>query len=301
MPSAPPPNELALTPPPPARPELPDGVEPTPLAPRWHPSGVPVVFVLGLAGTLVGVIVIGFVAAALGADPGNFPPGVNITLTIVQDAAFVAAALFIANRVARPAPWQFGLIGTRAGPFVGWTIAAFAAFAAFGGLYSELVNIGSQQELPDELGADSGLPALVAAAFLVAVVAPVAEEVFFRGYVFGALRNWKGMWIGALLTGLIFGAIHVGSAPDPLYLPLLAVFGFVLCLLYVKTRSLYPPIVLHAINNSIAFGGTRDGWEWEYAVLLAGSLGTIALFALAVRRFGGPIPAGLAVAREGRS
>ncbi len=298
MPSAPPSNELALTPPPPARPELPEGAELTPVAPRWHPSGVPIAFVLGLAGTLVGVLVLGALAVALGAESGNFPPGVNIALTIVQDAAFVGAALFVASRVARPAPWQFGLRGTRAGAFVGWTVVAFVAFLAFGFAYSELVNVGSQQELPDELGADNGVLALCAAAFLVTVVAPVAEEVFFRGYVFGALRNWKGMWVGALLTGLIFGAIHAGSAPDPLYLPLLAVFGFILCLLYVKTRSLYPCIALHAINNSIAFGGTRNGWDSEYAVLLAGSFGTIALLALAVRRFGGPVPAGVDVARR---
>lgn len=291
MSSAPPTNELALTPPPPARPELPDGAELTPVEPRWHPSGVFVAFALGLAGTLIGVLVLGSVAVALGAEADNFPPGVNIALTIVQDAAFVIAALFVASRVARPAPWQFGLRGTRVGAFVGWTIAAFVAFAAFGALYSELLNIGSQEELPDQLGADSGTLALCAAAFLVTVVAPVAEEFFFRGYIFGALRNWKGMWIGALLTGLLFGAIHAGSAPDPLYLPLLAVFGFVLCLLYARTRSLYPCIALHAINNSIAFGGARDGWSWEYAVLLAGSLGAIVLLALVVRRLGGPAPA----------
>ncbi|MDQ3630601.1 MAG: CPBP family intramembrane metalloprotease [Actinomycetota bacterium] len=295
MSSAPPTNELALTPPPPGRPELPDGVELTPVEPRWHPSGVLVAFALGLGGTLLGVLVLGILAVALGADSGNFPPGVNIALTVVQDAAFVGAAVFVASRVARPAPWQFGLRGTRPGRFVGWTIVAFVAFAGFGALYSELLNIGSQEELPEQLGADGGTLALLAAALLVTVVAPFAEEVFFRGYVFGALRNWKGMWIGALLSGLIFGAIHVGSAPDPLYLPLLAVFGIVLCLLYVKTRSLYPCIVLHAVNNCLAFAATRDGWGWdrEIALLLLGSLGTLALLALLVRRMGGPVPARL--------
>jgi len=291
MSSAPPTNEPALTPPPPVRPELPDGAEPTPVEPRWKPSGVLVVFALGLVATLIGALVVTAFAVALGADSDDFPPGVNIALTIVQDAAFVGAALFVVSRVARPAAWQFGLRGARVGPFVGWTIVAFLAFAAFGAGYSELVNIGSQEELPDELGADDGTLALFAAAFLVTVVAPIAEEIFFRGYVFGALRNWKGMWVGALITGLVFGAIHLGSAPDPLYLPLLAAFGVILCLLYVKTRSLYPCIVLHAINNSIAFGGTRDGWDWELAVLLAASLGAIALFALLVRGLGRPAPA----------
>jgi len=290
MSTAPPTNPLALTPPPPERPELPAGAEPTPMEPRWRPSGVLLAFLLGLAGTLLGALVVGGLAVALGAEADDLPPGVNILLTVVQDAAFVGAAIFIASTVARPAPWQFGLRGTRVGPFVGWTVVAFVAFAVFGLVYSELVDIGPQETLPDALGADNGLLALIAAAALVTIVAPIAEEVFFRGYVFGALRNWKGMWVGALLTGILFGAIHLGSAPDVRYLPILAVFGFVLCLLYARTRSLYPCIVLHAINNCIAFAGTREGWDWEIAALLAGSLGAIGLFTLVMRRFGGPLP-----------
>ncbi len=289
--SSAPPNELALTPPPPERPELPDGVEPTPLTPRWKPSGVPVAFALGLAGTLVGALIVGLIAVAFGAKSDALPPGVNILLTIIQDAAFVAAALFVANMVGRPAPWQFGLRRARPGPFAGWVIVAFVAFAAFGALYELLVDIGPQEELPDELGADNGTLALVAAAVLVTVVAPIAEEFFFRGYVFGALRNWKGTWVGAALTGLLFGAIHLGSAPDVLYLPLLAVFGFILSLLYAKTRSLYPCIVLHALNNCVAFAGARQGWDWEFALLVAGSLSAIVLFSRLVRRLGGPAPA----------
>jgi membrane protease YdiL (CAAX protease family) len=296
MSSAPPTNASALTPPPPERPELPDGVEPTPVVPRWKPLGVLFAFALGLAVTLAGALLIGGIAVALGANPKSLPPGVNVVQTVVQDLAFVGAALFIASTVARPEPWQFGLRGTRVGPFVGWTLVALLAFNVFGTIYGELVNVGPQDELPDELGADTGAAALVAAAFLVTVVAPLTEELFFRGYAFGALRNWKGMWVGAVLTGLLFGAIHLGSTPDVLYIPLLAVFGFVLCLLYAKTRSLYPCIALHSINNSVAFAGTRDGWDWEIAVLLAGSLGTIALIALLVRRLSGPGPTAFAPA-----
>ena len=288
------PRDVALTLPPPERPELPEGVEPTPLHPAWRPSGVLLAFTLGLAGTLVAALLISLIAVAAGADAEALPPGVNILLTIAQDVAFVGAALWLASRVARPAPWQFGLRGARPGPFVGWMVLTFVALSVFSAIYAALVDIGAQEELPDELGADSGTLGLLAAAFLVTVVAPIAEEVFFRGYVFGALRNWRGMWVGALLTGSIFGAIHLGSAPDALYLPILAVFGVLLCLLYVKTGSLYPCIVLHAINNCIAFSGTRDGWDWEVAVLLGGSLGTIALFALAMRRVGPAPPPGLA-------
>ncbi len=284
-----PPRELTLTPPPPERPELPDGAQPTPVVPVWRPYGVVLAFALGLGGTIAAAVVVGGIAVAFGADGSDLPPGVNVLLTIAQDLAFVAAAILVVSRVARPTAWQFGLRGTRPKTFVGWLIVAFLGFVLLSAGYSALVDIGPQEELPDQLGADGSTVALFAAAFLVTVIAPFAEELFFRGFVFTSLRRW-GLWPAALVTGAIFGAIHLGSAPDALYLPILAIFGVVLCLLYWKTGSLYPAIVLHAINNCIAFAGTRDGWTWEYAVLLAVSLGSIALVALLVRRLSGPAP-----------
>ena len=284
-----PPREFTLTPPPPERPELPDGAQPTPVRPAWRPYGVFLAFALGLGGTLAAAVLISGIAVAFGADSSRLPPGVNVLLTIAQDIAFVGAAVFVVSRVARPAAWQFGLRGTRPKAFVGWLLVAFLGFVLLSAAYSALVDIGPQEDLPDELGADGSTAALFAAAFLVTVVAPVAEELFFRGFVFTSLRRW-GLWPAALLTGTIFGAIHLGSAPDVLYLPILAIFGVVLCLLYWKTNSLYPAIALHAINNCIAFAGTRDGWSWEYAVLLAVSLGSIALIGLLVHRVSGPAP-----------
>jgi len=115
--------------------------------------------------------------------------------------------------------------------------------------------------------------ALVAVTILVCVIAPMAEEFFFRGYFFSALRNWRGLWPAAILTGLVFGGIHAGSAPVGFLVPL-AFFGFLLCLIYNATRSLYPCIATHCINNSIAFG-VGEHWGWEIPVVLAGSLLTI--------------------------
>ena len=65
------------------------------------------------------------------------------------------------------------------------------------------------------------------------------------------------MWPAAIITGLVFGAIHAGSAPAG-FLCRSPFFGFVLCLLYWRTGSLYPCIALHALNNSLAFGVTRS-------------------------------------------
>jgi membrane protease YdiL (CAAX protease family) len=70
----------------------------------------------------------------------------------------------------------------------------------------------------------------------------------------------------------------------------LGIFGFVLCLLREKTGSLYPCIVLHCANNSLAFGVSQD-WGWEIPVLFAVALSLIALAAMAVRARWTPAPA----------
>ncbi len=97
----------------------------------------------------------------------------------------------------------------------------------------------------------------VLSAALTCVVAPIGEEFLFRGYIFTALRNWRGPWTGAVVTGLLFGLVHAGSAPLLDLVPL-AALGFGLCLLYRRTGSLYPCIVVHSLNNSVAFGEPRQ-------------------------------------------
>jgi membrane protease YdiL (CAAX protease family) len=83
--------------------------------------------------------------------------------------------------------------------------------------------------------------------FFAIVIAPVAEEFFFRGLVFSAAQKagWpKTGWIG---SSLLFAAIH-GSAP--VFLPLFA-FALMLVWLYQKTQGLLAPIAAHAAFNAI--------------------------------------------------
>ena len=112
-------------------------------------------------------------------------------------------------------------------------------------------------------------------AVLVAVVAPIVEEFFFRGFIFGALRNWRGMWPAAILTGLVFGAIHAGSS-DPAYLAAARRLRARAVPALREDRVALPVHRLHCANNSLAFGVTQD-WGWEILVLFGGSLALIAL------------------------
>jgi membrane protease YdiL (CAAX protease family) len=106
-----------------------------------------------------------------------------------------------------------------------------------------------EEELPKDLGADESVGLAIATGFLLVVIAPVAEEIFFRGFVYQAFRNSYGVWPGAILSGLVFGVIHF----EFFKLVQLAALGVILALLFEKTHSLWPPIMLHAINNALAF------------------------------------------------
>jgi membrane protease YdiL (CAAX protease family) len=222
-----------------------------------------------------------------GDDP---PPGVVIGGTLVQDLALIFSALLLAWLTAgRPLPAHFGLRRTRLLPAAGWLIAAWFAFLVFQAVWATLIGITENDDLPQELGADDSTTALVAVAVLVCVVAPIAEEFFFRGFCFTALRRWIGLIPGAIATGAIFGLIHAGGT-DVVFLLPLAFFGVVLCLLYHRTGSLLPCIVLHAFNNALALGVTQEWPPLGVVALMAGAAATVTAIALPFSRSPGAGP-----------
>jgi uncharacterized protein len=285
-PSSVPPPSFGLAP------ELPEGVErpPPPERPRWKPWMAWVGLIAAFGAALMGALIVGLIGALAGADFADPTPAISISATIVQDLAFIGAALLFASIAGTPRPEQFGLRRTGFLRAVGWMAIVFVGFYAVTLVWVSILGADTNDsKLPDELGVKDSNVAMLAVAFLVAVVAPVAEEFFFRGFFFTALRAWKGLWPAAVLTGLVFGGIHVGSA-EAVFLVPLAFFGFALCVLYHRTGSLYPCIALHCMNNSLAFGVSQD-WGWETLLLFVTALSIISLGALAVRTTWTPAPA----------
>lgn len=78
------------------------------------------------------------------------------------------------------------------------------------------------------------------------VVAPLCEELIFRGYLYPAAKRFAGPWVAGLASALIFAAAHGALAP---LLPLF-VFGVLLTLAYELTGSLWAPIAMHFCFNA---------------------------------------------------
>jgi membrane protease YdiL (CAAX protease family) len=213
-----------------------------------------------IAGAVSGFVSAGIVWAALGVDDPSDSPGAIVAGTVLLDGSLVGAALLFASFVRPPRGWHFGLRRTSFWPAVGWAALGLLTFYVFAAVYTQLLNPDVQQNVAKDLGADQSTFGLIAAGVMIICVAPFAEEFFFRGFFYGALRTRFSVIVAALIDGLLFGAIHFEGGSDGLLIvPPLAVLGFIFCLVYERTRSLYTVIALHSINNSIAYAAQADG------------------------------------------
>ena len=90
------------------------------------------------------------------------------------------------------------------------------AFIVLSVVWSAAVH-PSEEKLLEQLGTNEGTALLVLSAGLTCVVAPICEEFLFRGYIFTALRNWRGTLPAAVITGLVFGggARRLGAGARP--------------------------------------------------------------------------------------
>jgi membrane protease YdiL (CAAX protease family) len=256
---------------------------------RWRPWTAPAALAGGLVLAAVGGLVVDIPAALLFgvklSSSSQLPAGLTVIDTFVQDAMFVVSVVVFASLGSRTVQaWQLGLRPTPLARAVGAVVVTLLAFLLFSAIWASALEVSTKEKLLEQLGTNESTALLLASAALTCVMAPICEEILFRGFFFAALSNWKGWLPAALITGLVFGGVHAGSAPVVDLVPL-AGLGFALCVLYRYTGSLYPCIAAHALNNSFAFG-ELEGWGWQTPVLMALSLAAIALVMLGLRRVG---------------
>jgi membrane protease YdiL (CAAX protease family) len=232
--------------------------EPQPDWPPWYG------FVGFLAALFCTFVAIGVIAAIAGIGSEDDTPSLTILATLIQGIFFVGAAVVFARSVAPPKLWHFGLRRAPLWRTVGWAALGMLAFYVLTAVYATIVDPTAEQDVTEQLGADDGTLGLIAAGVMVIAIAPVVEEVFFRGFFYRALRTRYPIALAALIDGLIFGVIHYSfdGADALLILPPLAFLGVIFCLVYERTGSLYAVIGMHTFNNIVAFSAqTDEGWR----------------------------------------
>lgn len=142
---------------------------------------------------------------------------------------------------------RLGVRRFRVGNALKWIGALILAYLVFNAVYVAVFGEPHQEDIAEGFGA---VPVQV---ILIVILAPISEEICFRGMLYGGLRTRLPAVPAALVGGLLFGGLHAFTGISAV--PPLIVFGFLLCLLYEKTGSVVPGILLHMLNNSVALLG----------------------------------------------
>jgi membrane protease YdiL (CAAX protease family) len=187
------------------------------------------------------------------ADPDKASDAGILATQAIFDFMLIGVAIGMAsqwNFNLRTALRNLGLRRFRPSAF-GWMFAVLGAYYLGAIIFSAIVLQPKQEDIGKELGVcNPGIGIAIFAVVAIVVLAPFAEEIFFRGFFFAGLRQRWSLWPSALLSGAIFGLVHAPTGPTAA-IPL-AGLGVGLAWLYNKTGSIYPSIFAHFINNAIA-------------------------------------------------
>jgi membrane protease YdiL (CAAX protease family) len=205
--------------------------------------------------TLVGAIILLILRGPHAIDPKN-PASSALLILPTQLAAYVLTVGFMVFYV-----WEKYRVGfLRA---VRWNMPArnFVLYALAGG---SVLGFGSQlagallhrwipKSLPIEQFFSTPASAYALAAFGI-LVAPLVEELFFRGFLYPALARRLGVMAGILLTAALFALLHAGQLALA-WAPLLILFavGAVLTLVRARTNSVATCVLIHAGYNFTLF------------------------------------------------
>jgi len=168
---------------------------------------------------------------------------------IVQFSVTVGGVLFFALLVRRDSLRSLGLRKVLPRDVFNWGVGGgvflFITILVMGALLEHLVPELPPQPFEQVLKGVTDLREFLVLLVLVSVFAPLAEEMYFRGFVYPVFRQRVGVTAGIIFSGLFFGVAHW----DLWRLVPLALGGVGLAVIYEKSRSLYPCWLAHGLWN----------------------------------------------------
>ena len=196
--------------------------------------------IFGAIQVVVSFMVQGIWMLVMGKDQVMNATGMIITMalfSIITIAVFLIAKWSVLSR-----HW----VRTRP-----WFVLFWCVVAALGAL---VPSVWLQEHMPE-------LPNLVEGEFdmimkdrmgyfVVGLLAPLAEEMVFRGAILRSLLRWKSNpWIGIVISAILFAVIHM----NPAQMPHAFLIGLLLGWMYWRTDSIVPGVVYHWVNNTVAY------------------------------------------------
>lgn len=231
----------------------------------WGPRQIALAAVIAVPGVLVAFFVpalvvvllhqLGLIPAVTGRFERSITPAYNFATTLAFYGVLLVIVLFFAGQQGGR-PWA--RLGLHRAPL--WVLILMPPAAlllqAVTGIISAILSplLGGMKNPQDcsiaqAFGAEPYL-----AVISIALIAPLVEEVVFRGFIYGGLRPRLGVTLSVILSALVFALAHSLSVGGSILLlgPSLFLAGVALALVYERSRSLVPGMVLHASFNLIA-------------------------------------------------
>ncbi|GAC1389023.1 MAG: hypothetical protein NVSMB38_01630 [Ktedonobacteraceae bacterium] len=222
----------------------------------------------GIFFTLVPWVILAFSLSNLNGKPTQahrLSPQADLTnaivvffFSILVEGAFLIAPFYFANRTVstfgdrrRSIFYSLGFRRFQWLNAVGMILLLFMAFYLVNGLYQYVIttfhlNLQTNDQVILQQSKDA--PFTTYATLIASVlVAPICEETFFRGFVFTGFLNGMPVVVAIILSALLFAVAHA----DPGSFAVLFFIGLALAFIRWRTRSLWPGILLHLLNNGV--------------------------------------------------
>ena len=132
-----------------------------------------------------------------------------------------------------------------------WFVLFWCVLAALGALVPSVWLQELMPELPNHVEGEFDMIMKDRWGYLVVgLLAPLAEEMVFRGAILRSLLRWKtNPWVGIIISAILFAVIHM----NPAQMPHAFLIGLLLGWMYYRTDSIVPGVVYHWINNTVAY------------------------------------------------
>jgi membrane protease YdiL (CAAX protease family) len=220
----------------------------------WDWIDILLIFLVTLALLAAGIFAL---VRLSGIDPANAMSEAGTSLVFNAELAAVetialAGSVYLVATIRRKDDWKQIGLALPDGVWMSRAVVVALVFIPLLGLIAQAIQLilGLPLENPQLeflVPRDFTWPGAIAMIILGGIAVPFAEELFFRGVLYRWLRDRWGIWVGLIASSLVFGALH----GDIAVAGATAVMGLILGWFYERSRSLWPSILIHAINNTV--------------------------------------------------
>jgi membrane protease YdiL (CAAX protease family) len=185
----------------------------------------------------------------------------SLALQGVLEGAFVVVIILLLPRLSK---FSLRELGFRAPTWSTIGVALLGSVAmvvvanGLASLIGQVLHVQHQQDVVELFKHLHDPTAIWVFAFFAIVFAPIAEETFFRLFFFNLGMRYGGFWIGAIVSGILFGMAHgdlYAAAP-------LALGGMILCYVYYRTRNAWASMMTHCLFNALSIAALLFAPAW---------------------------------------